>query len=393
MNQLKIAWRFLLLLSICSISICKGQEQATTVFESGTNGYQTFRIPAMIKSPNGSILAFCEGRINSSDDFGNINIVLKRSEDGGKTWNELQTIVDYGNLQAGNPAPVVDYSDSNYPTGKIFLFYNTGNNHEYEIRQGKGIREVWYKTSIDNGITWSEGVNITLQTHLPNQPQMNSAYNFKEDWRSYANTPGHAIQIENGKFKGRIIVAANHSIGNPKEHFEDYFAHTFYSDDHGNSFKIGEPLRLAGSNESMVTELSNNQLMMNSRNQKGDIRARIVSKSADGGETWEKTYFDTVLIDPVNQGSILTLGYKKMQAIIAFCNTADTRKRDHLTLRISYDEGHTWNKQFVIDKSNDPKQKDFTAYSDMILLNKHNIGILYERDNYRQIVFKSLKWH
>ena len=84
-------------------------------------------------------------------------------------------------LQAGNPAPVVDRSDPAYPKGRLFLFYNTGNNHESEIRNGKGVREVWYKTSLDNGFTWSAGVNITTQTHRPMQPTANPLYNFKED--------------------------------------------------------------------------------------------------------------------------------------------------------------------------------------------------------------------
>jgi sialidase-1 len=99
----------------------------------------------------------------------------------------------------------VDLTDPEYPKGRIFLFYNTGNNHEGEVRKGNGYREVWYKTSVDGGNTWSDEVNITTQVHRPYQPQINPAYNFKEDWRSYANTPGHAMQFESGKYKGRIL--------------------------------------------------------------------------------------------------------------------------------------------------------------------------------------------
>lgn len=368
------------------------QDSTYTVFESGKDGYKSFRIPAMISTKNGTILAFCEGRTNGSDDFGNINIVMKISNDNGRTWSELKTVVDYGHLQAGNPAPVVDYMDPNFPNGRIFLFYNTGNNHEYEVRKGNGLREVWYKTSVDNGVTWSEGTNITLQTHFPKQPSVNPAFNFKEDWRSYANTPGHAIQIQKGKYKGRIYIAANHSSGEPQPNYEDGNAHGFYTDNHGSSFKLAETVKILGSNESMATELSDNKILMNSRNQKGDVRARIISISKNGGESWDTTYFDTTLVDPVNQASILTIGYKKNKAIIAFCNTADTKKRDHLTLRISYDEGKTWSKKTTIDESTNPKQHDFTAYSDMILINKQHIGILYERNNYQQIVFKQVKW-
>ena len=132
--------------------------------------------------------------------------------------------------------------------------------------------------------------------------------------------------------------------------------------------------------------------MMNSRNQKGDIKARIVSISSNAGESWDSTYFDKTLIDPVNQGSILTVGKKKGKAIVAFCNAADTKKRDNLTLRISYDDGATWTKNIVVDKSDDPTKNDFTAYSDIVKISKNKIGVLYERDNYQQIVFTVLKW-
>src|SRR6218665_2363513 len=150
-----------------------------------------------------------------------------------KTWSLLQVAASNDTLQAGNPAPVVDRADSAYPKGRLFLFYNTGNASENMVRKGRGLREVWYKTSTDNGLTWSAPVNITLQVHKPRQPRVNSAYNFNEDWRSYANTPGHAIQLTSGKYKGRIYVAANHSAGEPQKHYADGRAFGYYTDDHG----------------------------------------------------------------------------------------------------------------------------------------------------------------
>lgn len=362
------------------------------VYVSGTEGHQSYRIPAVIKLPNGYLLAFAEGRVQGAGDFGDINIVLKRSTDKGKTWSSLQTVVDYHNLQAGNPAPVVDLTDPTYPKGRIFLFYNTGNNHENEVRKGNGLREVWYKTSTNGGLSWSEPVNITTQVHRPNQPQSNAAYNFSENWRSYANTPGHAMQFATGAYKGRIFVAANHSAGNPQPQAQDYQAHGFYSDDHGKTFKLGATVNLPGSNESTATELSDGKLLLNSRNQKGDVPARIVSVSTTGGATWDSTWFDHTLIDPVNQGSLLTMGKKKGKNIISFSNAASTKLRDNLTLRISYDEGKTWPKSILIDKSTAPDQRNVTAYSDLVNISKKEIGVLYERDNYKQIVFKKIKW-
>ena len=370
----------------------KAQEIKVPVFVSGVEGYKSYRIPAIISLPNGDLLAFCEGRVHGSGDFGDINIVMKRSSDSGRSWSTLQTVVDADSLQAGNPAPTVDLTDPGYPHGRIFLFYNTGNNYENEVRKGNGLREVWYKTSTDNGITWNNAVNITTQVHKPKQPQINRAYKFVEDWRSYANTPGHAIQLTHGTYRGRIYVAANHSAGSPKADFADYFADGFYTDDHGKTFKLSENVTMPGGNENMASELSDDKLMLNLRNQRGDVKARIIAISSNGGSTWYTTYFDKNLPDPVCQGSILTVGEKRGKSILAFCNPADTARRDNLTLRISYNEGKTWKKSYLIDKSAQGYKGDYTAYCDIVNLSGNEIGVLYEKNNYTQIVFTVVRW-
>lgn len=359
------------------LSFC--QTKKIPVFISGLEGYQNYRIPALISLPDGELLAFCEGRVAGSDDFGNIDIVMKRSLDKGRTWSGVQRVVDAGNLQAGNPAPVVDLMDPAYPHGRIFLFYNTGNNHESEVRKGNGRREVLYITSADQGRTWSEPVNITGMVHPP-------------AWRSYANTPGHAMQFEKGKYKGRIFVAANHSAGDPLKQFADYRAHGYYTDDHGIHFHLSADVNIPGGNENMATELSHDGLMLNLRNQKGDVRSRIVAVSRNGGESWDTAYFDPHLPDPVCQGSILTVGERNGKNIIAFCNNADTARRDNLTLRISFDEGKTWIKNFVIDKSLQNHEDSFTGYSDIAKMSKSQIGVLYEKENYSKIVFTVVDW-
>jgi len=317
---------------------------------------------------------------------------LKKSNDGGKTWSALQTIVDADSLQAGNPAPVVDLTDPQFPKGRIFLFYNTGNNHEGEVRKGRGLREVWYKTSTDRGQSWSKPINITVQVHRPKQPQVNPAYNFSEDWRTYANTPGHAMQFVQGKYKGRIYIAANHSVGDPQPKAKDYLAHGFYTDDHGKTFKISETVNFPSGNENTAAELSNGKLMMNIRNQGGVPKARVVAVSNNGGEQWDTVYVDPNLPDPVCEGSILTIGQYKGKNILAFCNAADTVNRNNLTVRISYDDGKTWNKRILIDKAPTGSEKDFTAYSDIVNVADKQIGVLYERDNYAQIVFAVVGW-
>ncbi len=268
-----------LLLALTSVA----QVKHVPVFVSGQEGHKSYRIPAIISLKNGDLLAFAEGRVDGSGDFGDINIVLKKSTNNGKTWSALQTVVDYNKLQAGNPAPVVDLTDPKYPQGRIFLFYNTGNNHEGEVRKGNGLREAWYKTSTDGGLNWSDPVNITTQVHKPKMPQINANYNFAEDWRSYANTPGHAMQFDSGAYKGRIFVSANHSAGAPQSAGKDYLAHGYFSDDLGKTFKLSENVSFLGGNEAMAAQLSGDEMVMNIRNQQGNVRQRIiaVSKMAD----------------------------------------------------------------------------------------------------------------
>jgi len=251
-----------------------------------------------------------------------------------------------------------------------------------------------YKTSIDGGYTWSDPVDITLQVHRPKQTAYDSNYSFAEDWRYYANTPGHAIQMNSGKYKDRIFVAANHSVGEPQKNAMHYVAHGYFTEDHGKTFVLGNSISLAGSNESMAVELSNNRLLMNSRNQRGDVRARIVSLSSDGGASWDTTYFDKQLIDPVCQGSILDIGKRKGKNILAFCNASDVKSRNHLTLQISFDEGVSWQKRINIYSGADAASGkfDFAAYSDLIKMGARHIGILYEKDNYSKISFAIVKW-
>lgn len=378
---------------ICAISTL-AQSPFSVIYISGQEGHKTYRIPAIIKNKQGHLLAFAEGRVNGSGDFGDINIVLKISRNQGRTWSTLSTLVDYQDLQAGNPTPILDTTDPRFPKGRIFLFYNTGNNHENEIREGKGLREVWYMTSIDGGLTWSKAVNITSQVHRPNQPSWNPTYAFKEDWRHYANGPGHGMQFTQGPHAGRILIAANHSEGPRGERGSDYRAHAFYTDDHGDTFHLGASIAIPGSNESSATEISGGKLLMNIRNQRGDIRQRIIGLSDDGGATWKETYFDPQLPDPICQGSILTIAQKKGPFTLAFSNAADTKNRDNLTIRISQDDGHTWPISIPIDNaaSAGESPKDFTAYSDLVLLDSKHLGIVYERKDYSQIVFKKIKW-
>jgi sialidase-1 len=129
--------------------------------------------------------------------------------------------------------------------------------------------------------------------------------------------------------------------------------------------------------------------MLNARNQMGNPRARIIGISKDGGQHWDSVYIDNQLPDPVCEGTILTVGIKNKKSILAFCNTADTQQRNKLTLRLSDSEGATWNKFWTIDSTQD-KKSDYTAYCDIAMLKKNKLGILFEKDNYKKIVFTQI---
>jgi len=348
--------------------------QETAVFQSGADGNASYRIPAIVKLRSGKLLAFAEGRKDHAGDFGNVNIVLRTSVDNGKTWSAMQDVVDNARLQAGNPAPVVDLLDRRYPKGRIFLFYNTGDKSEGEVRKGNGTREVWYKTSINEGRTWSDAVKITQQVK-------------RAGWRAYANTPGHALQISKGKYKGRIFVPINYSGGKPQKDFTDYMAAGFYSDDHGETFKISDDIGVKGSNEATAAELPDGGLLLNARNQRGDQKLRITARSSDGGATWNSAEIDGNLPDPICEGSLMNINSRTL----AFANNADPDRRDRLTLRISFDAGKTWAKSILVDAAPTPTDS-YTAYSDIVVIDMKRIGILYEKDDYKRIVFRVVKW-
>src|SRR5262249_3589051 len=130
------------------------------LFTAGTGGYHTYRIPALLATPKGTVLAFCEGRKKGRGDSGQIATLLRRSLDGGKTWRAGQVVASDGWNTVGNPSPVVERS-----TGTIWLLltHNLGQDTEKTIRAGtaKGTRSVWVVKSTDEGATWSKPVDIT----------------------------------------------------------------------------------------------------------------------------------------------------------------------------------------------------------------------------------------
>jgi len=289
------------------------------VFVAGTDGYHTYRIPSLIVTPKGTLLAFCEGRKAGRGDAGNIDTVLRRSLDGGRTWQPMQIVADDGPNTIGNPCPVVDRT-----TGTIWLplTWNLGTETESQILKGtaKASREVWMMKSTDDGATWSKPVNITATTKPP-------------DWTWYAAGPGCGIQTKSG----RLVIPCDHALAGSAL----YRSHVIYSDDHGETWKLGGVIG-DKVNECQVVELGDGRLMMNLRSYRGK-RCRAVSTSSDGGLTWTPAADEPALVEPVCQAAFIRIDDPAGagRGILVFSNPAST-KRESMTVRLSMDDGKTW---------------------------------------------------
>ena len=347
-------------------------EPLNYLFKSRTEGYNTFRIPAIIYTAKGTILAFAEGRKNTSSDTGDIDLVMKRSDDNGKTWSELIVLRDDGANVCGNPAPVQDRI-----TGKIFLLstWNLGTDREPEIIKGtsKDTRRIFVMVSSDDGRTWSVAREITNSVK-------------RSDWTWYATGPCHGIQIRKGDFRNRLIIPCDHIESGT----EKYLSHIIYSDDNGETWKPGGTTPQDQVNECTVTELAGGKLMLNMRNYNRTQKSRKIALSDDGGLTWSDIYSDPVLIEPICQGSLLTYSFSGIKkSILLFLNPADTSSRQNMTIRMSYDQGKTWPVSKVLHGGP-------AAYSDLTRLKSGDIGCLYEagiKSPYEGIVFQMMNFN
>ena len=360
----------LLILLFCS-SI---NAQYQTLFQSGDLGYECFRIPAMVGSDS-KLYAFAEGRKGGCGDFGDVDILLRTSSDGGESWTEPQVIVDNANLQAGNPTPVIDILNPEYPEGRLMLFYNTGTQSEWETRSGNGRRKAFYKFSSDFGMSWSEPIDISNEVHFDRFSSVEFA-----DARTFALGPGHAIQLATGSKKGRIYLPANHSLGDPQENFADYRSYGIYSDDFGKSWKVSEDLPIPSSNEAMAVELPG-ELLLLIRMQNNKDRSKMIARSLDNGASWNQYHLVPELTSPVCQSSII---YIPESDHLYHLGPASIEKREGLTLWRSTDRGRGWKALEIVESG-------FAAYSDVIQLSDTELGVLYESEDYDRIVFKRIE--
>jgi sialidase-1 len=342
-----------------SSSMANGDE--VDVFVSGQEGYHTFRIPAVIRTQKGTLIAFCEGRKAGRGDSGNIDLVYKRSFDRGQTWSELKVLWDDGENTCGNPCPVIDESSGDIV---LPLTWNHGEDREDTIkkRSGNDTRRVYLSRSSDDGDSWETPKEITLQAKRP-------------EWTWYATGPGVGIQLKRGAHRGRLVIPCDHNLLSEGESVRR--SHCLYSDDGGHSWKISESLE-SETNECAVAELSGGSLLLNMRSYHGK-NLRAVAQSSDGGETWSGVTLDPELVEPVCQASLISLGDGRL----AFSHPAST-KRERMTVRFSTDEGKSWPIAKLVHEGS-------AAYSCLVEISEGEIGLLFERDNYGRIVFTRME--
>ncbi|MET9316083.1 sialidase family protein [Kribbella sp. NPDC003505] len=330
----------------------------TVLFDKGDAGYGCYRIPAIVKTKAGTLLAFAEARRAWCADSQEIDLVMRRSEDDGRTWSATQTVLSGTDIDPnavatrGNPAPIVDYE-----TGRIVLLSTM------DPGTTSRPRTPYVQVSDDDGKTWSTARNIGDQIDDP-------------AWGWYATGPVHGIQLTRGAHAGRLVAGTNYDNGAGQN-----AGQLVYSDDHGVTWHKGATdLRSdVTPQEISVVEKVDGGVYAGARNNAGTSGAsRMAAVSNDGGQTFSAPFATIAgLTTPVVQGSL-----QRLKAVdrgdkynrILFAAPADPDRRRYLTIRSSFDEGNTW--QTVAEGTR--ITGDWSGYSDLAILDTGEIGLLYE---------------
>ncbi|MBI3855326.1 MAG: exo-alpha-sialidase [Planctomycetes bacterium] len=321
--------------------------QKVDLYAEGDNGFHSYRIPSLIVTPKGTILAFAEARKADKSDFGHIETVLRRSADGGTSWSPIQVVASDGENAVQNPTAVVDRSNG---TVWLMLMRIDGAKYRNEkdlVASAARSRSVWVTRSRDDGATWEKPRDITESVCRP-------------DWRDCIPGPGVGIQMRSGRL---VIPACHFQVG---ASMDDAVNAPMISDDHGGTWKLGgdtDPKM----DESHVVELTDGSLLLNMRSNRG-LGRRGTAISRDGGLSWSKVTDDPTLVEPVCEGCLI----RYSDANLLFSNPANEKRgRSRLTVRASYDEGRTWPVAKLLHAGP-------SAYSCLAVLPDRSIGCLYE---------------
>jgi len=342
------------------------------VFEAGTNDYALYRIPGIVSTSKGTLIAYCEARKTGKSDWDQIDIMMRRSLDKGKSWspmvnltanspriekNEAALRKDLGNSvgQTHNNAVMIVDSDG----ATIHLLYCI----EYA--------RCYYSFSTDDGLSFSDPIDITSTFE---------AFKSEYDWMVLATGPGHGIQLKSG----RLLVPVWMSTGTGGHAHRPSCISSIYSDDGGNSWERGEiiaknPDPLKNPSETVAVELADGRVMFNIRNE-NEVHRRAIAFSPDGVTNWTTPIFDEELYEPICMGNIIRLSRADVddKNRILFSNPdsrnmeGSKRQRKNVSLKLSYDEGESW----PLSKSIEPGA---SGYSDLAVDNDKNIYLLYER--------------
>lgn len=366
------------------------------------DGVHTSRIPGLATSTKGTLLAIYDARYESPRDLqGHMDICLNRSTDGGQTWQPMQVVLDMKDW-GGLPEKYNGVSDANIlvdeNTGDIYvaglwmhgvLDGKTGEwvsgmtkdstrwIHQWREKgsqPGFGVKETsqfLIAKSTDDGQTWNPPVNITEQTK-------------RKEWWLYAPAPGHGITLQDGTLV--FPTQGRDKDGHP-------FSNITWSKDGGKTWSASNPA-FTNVTECMAVQLSDGNIMLNMRDNRNrgnkEENGRRVCITSDLGKTWtEHPTSRKALIEPTCMGSIHKHTYHKdgqNKSILLFVNPESYSERNHITLKISYDDGKTWpeNKKILLDEYNG------RGYSCITSVNENTIGILYESSQ-ADMVFQQIK--
>ncbi|MCM1484508.1 MAG: glycoside hydrolase [Muribaculaceae bacterium] len=345
---LKKAAAVMLTIACCLGAGAQTPPNRSLVFDLNTYGSKYYRIPGIVTAKDGSLVAVADKRIEHNGDLpAKIDVVVKRSTDGGKTWGEQITVARHDSIGGfGDPAIVVDKK-----TGDILIICSHGNG-------------LWQKSpahisvirSKDNGLTWGEPLDINPQIYST------TGEKGKLNVTSMFASSGAATQLKNGRIMFALVTR--------QDGVKDFPVYAVYSDDGGKTWKVSDNPATLNGDESKIVQLKDGSLIMSIRNRyKGP---RIFSYSKDNGKTWSDPVEMKDLPDPACNGDILRYSVDGRNLLLQTM-PGHPSKRENVSVWVSSDNGKTWPHKHQI--VNCP-----SGYSAMTVLPNGNIGFLIEEE-------------